>query len=241
MSRRTGEHGVTLIELVVAVGVFALFIVLIDAVFIGTNRSSRKAELAADVQQNARIAAERITREIREATPTEIAIGGTPPAVVFKSARLQQDPSARFCLYVRETTDPLYDARCFDNVGAPKPPYTTDPPYAAPCNTANGVPCMTYTPIWQRWIGYYIIDPDGDGVFDLRRVEGNLNTPGDALPAPGTLSGGNAVATHVESFNVVLTLDRVTVTLKARGTEVVQGSDLPAQEMLLPGQARTRN
>ena len=147
----------------------------------------------------------------------------------------------KFCLYVRDTTDPLYDARCFDNVSVPKPPYVTDPPYAAPCNTANGTPCMTYTPIWQRWIGYYVADPDGDGIYELRRVEGNLTTPGEALPSPSTLSGGNAVATHVESFDVAVTSDRVIVTLKAKGTEVVQGSNLPVQEMLLPGQVKMRN
>ncbi|HEU5300211.1 MAG TPA: hypothetical protein VFW08_12015 [bacterium] len=230
---RRGERGITLIELVVAVGVFAMFIVLIDAVFIGTNRSSRKAELAVDVQQNARIAAERIAREIRESGATEVAVGATSPSVVFRSARLQQD-SAKFCLYVRATTDPLYDSRCFSNVGVTAPPYSDPEPLP---------PRGTYTPIWQRWIGYYAIDPESDGTYELRRVEGNLASPSDALPSPDGLTGGNAVATHIEAFDVTLDVSgaRVTVTLKAKGREIVQGSDLPPQEMRLPGQVQTRN
>lgn len=229
-----GQRGVTLIELVVAVGVFAMFIVLIDAVFIGTHRSSRKAELAVDVQQNARIAAERIAREIRESGATEIVTGGPPTGVVFRSARLPQD-ATKFCLYVRVTTDPLYDARCFTNVSVAAPPYSDPEPI---------VPRGTYTPIWQRWIAYYTVDTDADGIYDeLRREEGNLSSPGDPLQSPTGLTGGNAVATHLEAFDVVLDVAgaRVTVTLKAKGTEIVQGSDLPPQEMRLPGQVQTRN
>jgi len=249
MRRHTGttsrrQQGVTIIELVVALGIFALFILLIDAVFFGANRSARKAELAADVQQNARIGAERLTRELRESNVVQVAYGGSAGsmAVVFKSARLNEDNSV-FCLYARSTTDPVwvYDTRCFTFTGGNiTPPDYGAPPYGAGCDATKLVPCGTYTIIWQRYVGYYVVDVGG-GVKELRRVVQQLDTPAAALPDPTTLSGGDVIATHVETFDVAISGTNVTVTLKARGVQVVQGTQLPVQEVLLPAQVLFRN
>jgi len=249
MRRHTGttsrrQQGVTIIELVVALGIFALFILLIDAVFFGANRSARKAELAADVQQNARIGAERLTRELRESNVVQVVYGGSAGsmAVVFKSARLNEDNSV-FCLYARSTTDPVwvYDTRCFTFTGGNiTPPDYGAPPYGAGCDATKLVPCGTYTIIWQRYVGYYVVDVGG-GVKELRRVVQQLDTPAAALPDPTTLSGGDVIATHVETFDVAISGTNVTVTLKARGVQVVQGTQLPVQEVLLPAQVLFRN
>jgi len=241
---RRSQQGVTIIELVVALGIFALFILLIDAVFFGANRSARKAELAADVQQNARIGAERLTRELRESNVVQVAYGGSAGsmAVVFKSARLHEDNSV-FCLYARSTSDPtwVYDTRCFTFTGGNiTPPDYGAPPYGAGCHATKLTPCGTYTIIWQRYIGYYVVDVGG-GVKELRRVVQQLDTPAAALPDPTTLSGGDVIATHIETFDVAISGTNVTVTLKARGVQVVQGTQLPVQEVLLPAQVLFRN
>lgn len=234
--RRGRQSGVTIIELLVAMAVFSLFILLVDAVFFGANRSSKKSELAAEVQQNARIAVERLTRELRESgfdSPAEIRVGGTAGhgAVVFKSARLASDNSV-FCLYVRSTSDPayMYNTSCF-LVGS-----LTGPPYATPPTAPLG----TYTPIWQRYIGYYVVDTP-DGLHELRRVAAALTAPDAPLPDPTSLSGGDVIANLVETFDVSLSGAEFTVTLKAKGTLVVQGTTVPSQEILLPGTVLIRN
>lgn len=240
-ARQAGQRGLTIIELVVAVGLFAAFILLIDAVFLAVNRSAQKAEMAADVQQNSRIVVERLTREIRESRVGEVLVGGAAGsmAVVFKSARMSGDNSV-FCIYVRTDTEPLYDSNCYYWAGAPMPPYATNPPYAFPCNSATGTPCGTYTPIWQQYIGYYTVDVGG-GVKELRRVAGDLIWPTQALPSPTILAGGDVIASHVESFDVSFVNGSFSVMLKARGVQYVQGSTVPAQEMRLPGNVLTRN
>jgi len=235
---RRGERGITVIELLVATAIFALFVIIVDAVFFTANRSSKKAELAAEVQQNSRIAMERLTREIRESgtdVGTEIRSDNTTPghsAVVFKSARLPAD-NAVFCTYVRSNTEPLYNNDCFTfpggNVAAP--PYTSPEPV---------LPRGTYTPIWQRYVGYYVVDTP-DGLHELRRVVAQLNTTDAALPNPLTLSGGDVIATMIESFDVTLSGGEFRITLKSKGTQVVQGVAIPGQEVLLPGTVLIRN
>lgn len=238
--RRSAQRGFTVLEMVVALGIFALFIVVVDLVFIGVHRNTRRVELATDVQQNARIALERLTREIRESGASQVAVGGPAGsmAVVFKSARLASDSSI-FCLYVRTRTDPLYRGGCFYWAGAPVPPYPADPPYAAPCSTPSGSPCGTYAPIWQRAIGYYIVNAAG-GVRELRRVVSGLTTPDAALPDPATLRGGEAVASFIETFDVSLSGTQFTIALGVRGSATVAGSVLPA-DMFLRGTVAVRN
>lgn len=228
------QRGVTLIELLVSLAVFALFMLMIDAVFSSARTSSRKTEVAADVQQNARVATERVTREIRETSVVEVVYDNTTPGhsqIVFKSARLNEDNN-KFCLYTRLTTGLGYDARCYTFTGG----NITPPPYTSP---EPIVPRGTYTPIWQRYVGYYVVDTP-DGMHELRRVVGDLSQPTTVLNL-GLLTGGDIIATMIESFDVDVSGGIVSVTLKAKGTEVVQGRAIPDQEILLPGQSMTRN
>lgn len=228
------QRGVTLIELLVSLAVFALFMLMIDAVFSSARTSSRKTEVAADVQQNARVATERVTREIRETSVVEVVYDNTTPGhsqIVFKSARLNEDNN-KFCLYTRLTTGLGYDARCYTFTGG----NITPPPYTSP---EPIVPRGTYTPIWQRYVGYYVVDTP-DGMHELRRVVGDLSQPTTVLNL-GLLTGGDIIATMIESFDVGVSGGIVSVTLKAKGTEVVQGRAIPDQEILLPGQSMTRN
>src|SRR5437867_6742209 len=234
------QHGVTLIELLVALAVFALFILMIDAVFSSARTNARKTEIAADVQQNARVAADRILRELHETNINLVLVNNTIPGasqVAFKSARLAEDPSI-FCLYTRINAGLGYDARCFAAPG----PIAAGPPYASPEPIA---PHGTYTPLWQRSISYCTAGPAG-GPYDLLRVVSDLSTPDAALAMPAC--SGDTVASMIESFDVSKAGSVVTVTLKAncklgpgRGCETVQGRDIPAQEVLLPGQSLTRN
>lgn len=236
---RHGERGITVIELLVATAVFALFVIIVDAVFFTANRSSKKAELAADVQQNARIAVERLTREIRESgstVPSLIRVNNAIPghsAIVFKSARLNAD-NAVFCLYVRTRTEPLFNVNCFDDFSTdvPEPPYTSPEPID---------PRGTYTPIWQRRIIYYVVDTP-DGLHTLHRRVDQLGSTGEALPDPATLmSGGDVIANMVESFDVTLTGGEFRIALKVKGSQLVQGVAVPDQEILLPGTVLIRN
>lgn len=238
VDRVQGERGITVIELLVATAVFALFIIIVDAVFFSANRSAKKTELAAEVQQNARIAVERLTREIRESgstTPSVIRVDNATPghsAIVFKSARLQAD-NAVFCLYVRTNTEPLFNENCFDDFSTdvPEPPYTSPEPI---------LPRGSYSPIWQRYVGYYVVDTP-DGLHELRRVSVQLSSTDAALPDPLALTGGDVIATMAESFDVTLVGGEFRVTLKAKGRQVVQGVAVPDQDFLLPGAVLVRN
>jgi prepilin-type N-terminal cleavage/methylation domain-containing protein len=239
------QGGVTLVEMLVALAVFALFILMIDAVFSSARTSSRKVEVAADVAQNARVAVDRITRELRETTPSWVVVDNSVPGrslLLFKSARLGRDQTV-FCLYTRTESEPLYNRYCYEDftgTDPPKPSQTTgDPPYPPPCDTPDGSPCMRYVPIWQRYVGYYVVDTP-DGLHELRRVTGQLTTPTQPLSLTW-LTGGDAIATMVETFDVTRSGGLLTVRLKVTGTEVVQGRALPPQEILLPGGSLTRN
>ncbi|HXF81841.1 MAG TPA: prepilin-type N-terminal cleavage/methylation domain-containing protein [bacterium] len=260
-----GQRGVTLIELLVAMAVFTLFLLMIDAVFSSTRTNSRKTELAADVQQNARVAVDRLTRELREGRsqidpalcPTlaqclvvDTTQGPGRHGIVFKSARLVGAP-ATFCVYVRTRSEPFWNQSCYESFpgtanDVPMPPSSgsyTGPPYplCAPNTDSTKLPpCGSYQPIWQRYIGYYV-EALPDGSLQLRRVTGQLNAPTEALSA-SLLSGGDVIATMVESFEVGLAANGVvSVALKARGSEVVQGQAIPDQEIRLPGGAKPRN
>lgn len=255
------QRGFTLIELIVSLAVFALFILMIDAVFSSARTNSRKTEIAADVQQNARVAVDRLTRELREARArtdpflcpvlvdcmlVDTSQGAGRHGILFKSARLVGTPTV-FCLYVRSSTETFYNAACFDSFSGtdvPKPaPTYSGPPYplCAPNIDSNKLaPCGTYAPIWQQYVGYYV-EVLADGSRQLRRVSGQLNSAGQALTA-SLLTGGDVVATMTESFDVdVSAAGVVSVALKAKGTETVQGRAIPDQEIQLPGMSLSRD
>ncbi len=244
------QRGVTLIELIVALAVFALFILMIDAVFSSARTNSRKTEIAADVQQNARVAVDRLTRELREAHAPDVLVdtsqGAGRHGVLFKSARLVGTPTF-FCLYVRSNTEPFYNATCFDSFPGggsdiPTPPYSGPPyPLCAPNTDTNKLnPCGGYSPIWQQYIGYYVEVLAG-GARQLRRVSGQLDSAG-ASPSAGLLTGGDVIATMVETFDVSVSASGVvSVALKAKGSEVVQGRAIPDQEIQLPGKSLSRD
>ncbi len=216
------ERGFSLVELLVVIFVFSLMVLLIDAVFATVNRSSRAVELAADIQQNGRVAVERLTREIRESSSPTVQTG----RVAFRSARLQSD-SRWFCVNAADSNDPYYNSNCF----------------------ASGQPLLgTYQPIWQAWIWYWrdTSSPTrpgcADGTGDLRReVQWRVGT--NPLPAtPASPTGGDVIATCVSNFEVTLPgSTTLKVVLDLAATAQVQGSNIPVQEMRVEGRTFIRN
>src|SRR5512144_327061 len=95
--------GMTLVDLLVASAVLALFLLITDRVFLSVYRMSRATQQAADMQQNARAAAVRIRREIRETRAAAVLCHPDPACVtpstqvVFPSAR-PSDAASVFCL-----------------------------------------------------------------------------------------------------------------------------------------------
>src|SRR5574337_1290153 len=245
-----GEHGVTIIELLVALAVFALFILMLDAVFSGARTNARKTEVAADVQQNVRSAVSRITRELRETDTAQIVTGTDPVTgqgqLVFKSARLVADNTV-FCLYTKVGVGLGFDARCWTAYGgtfpSAQPPvggYVGIPP--APCNTTD-IPCATYSSLWQQYIGYSVQGPAG-GPYTLYRVSGQLSPlPNQTLSTTVLCAGcGDVIATSIQSFgNISISGGLVSVSIQGLGNPVVQGKALPAQQIALPSQSMTRN
>jgi prepilin-type N-terminal cleavage/methylation domain-containing protein len=247
------QRGVSLIELLVALAVFALFVLIIDGVFRSARTNSSKTQIAADVQQNARVAVDRIIRELRETNKNQMLLGSGQ--IVFKSARCAASPatvctppgnpdSSIFCLYTKTNSGLGYDPRCFSSFtpSIPAPPYSGAPP--APCIISSpaqptDIPCTSYTPLWQRYVGYYLSGPDTNGLYALQRVYGALAQPNQTLSLL-VLTGGDTIATMIQSF-VVSGSNVISVTLQAQGTQVVQGQAIPAQQIQLPGQAMTRN
>lgn len=232
------QRGVSLVELLVALAVFAMFVLMIDAVFSSARTNARKTEVAADVQQNARVAVDRIVRELRETNVNQVLCDvvstctGSNNQIVFRSARLTADNSV-FCLYTRTAAGLGYDARCLTGSGSFSPTLPTPPSTASPCNTTT-IPCNTYTPTWQRSVGYYL---SGNS---LQRVYGPLTQPNAALPSL-PLTGGDTIATMIQSFSISLSGGAFSVTLQALGNPQVQGQAIPAQQIQLPGQAMSRN
>jgi len=245
-----GEHGFTIIELLVSLAVFALFILIIDAVFSGARTNAKKIEVAADVQQNVRSAVYRITRELRETNTSQI-VTGTDPSngqgqIVFKSARLVADNTV-FCLYTKVGAGLGFDARCWTSFGGTFS--SAQPPaggYAAgtlpsPCNTTD-VPCATYSPLWQQYVGY-----SAQGLaapYTLYRVSGQLTPlPNQALSTTLLCTGcGDVIASNIQSFgNISISGGIVSVSIQGLGKPIVQGTALPAQQIALPTQSMVRN
>jgi hypothetical protein len=219
---------VSLIELLAATAIFLLLFLMIDGVFITAHRGARTVESAAESGQNARIAIDRLTREIRETRATEVVTGGSPDAgaVVFKSARYS-DSVAAFCLDVAGSGDSLYDANC----------WTAPGPVASPGGT--------YLPVWQRYVGSYVTGPAG-GPYRLHRYTGNLSQSGEALPGDPSIPPGDAevavIATGLEIFDVEpLAGNRFTVRIAARSAEPAQGSPVPPQQIQLDATVLLQN
>ena len=245
-----GEQGVTIIELLVALAVFALFILMIDAVFSGARTNARKTEVAVDVQQNVRTAVYRITRELRETNTSQIVTGidaGTGQGqIVFKSARLAADNTV-FCLYSKVGSGLGFDARCWSSFGgtfsSAQPPvggYAGTPP--SPCNTTD-VPCATYTPLWQQYVGYYVQGQIGGGPpYTLYRVYGQLSPLPNQTLTTALLSAGDVIASSIQSFgSISISGGIVSLSIQGLGNPIVQGKALPAQQIALPSQSSTRN
>ncbi len=249
------QHGVTVIELLVALAVFALFILMMDAVFSGARTNARKTEVAADVQQNARSAVYRMTRELRE-TDLNLTCPNLNPClitgtdgngqgqIVFKSARLVADNTV-FCLYT-QNTGAGYNAGCFQAYSsmypAAVPPYSGTLP--APCNTTD-IPCGSYTSFWQQYIGYSLTGPAG-GPYTLYRVAVQLSPlPNQSLSLSmltSILTTGQAIASSIQSFGVsVSSSGIVSVSIQGQGIGTVQGKALPAQQIVLPSQSMMRD
>jgi Prokaryotic N-terminal methylation motif len=242
-----GERGVSIIELLVALAVFALFILMMDAVFSGARTNAKKTEVAADVQQNVRSTVYRITRELRE-TDTAQMVTGTDSngqgQIVFKSARLAADNTV-FCLYSKVGTGLGFDARCWTSFGgtfsSAQPPlagYSGTPP--SPCNTTD-IPCATYTPLWQQYVGYYVAGPPG-GPYTLYRVYGQLSPlPNQALSTT-LLTNGDLIASSIQSFgSISVSGGIVSWSIQGLGNPVVQGQALAPQQITLPSQSMLRN
>lgn len=211
-----GQRGMGLVEVMVVGVVIGLLLMTIDRVFTSVHVTSRKAQLAADVQQNVRSAVTRLARELRESRASMLACHPDPgcPAgsaqVAFPSAR-PSDAASVFCIDVAASD------------GA-------ESALLAACTTP--IPLTgTYTPVWQRYVGYH------------RNAEGELRRLVQAAPIPLPMApdSGQVVATSVVAFGIGRSDRIVRLVLSARGREQVQGGPLPAQEMTLEDVIDLRN
>lgn len=210
------ERGMTLVELLVSAAVIALFILMTDRVLVGVATVSRVTQRAADMQQNARVAASRMRREIRESHVSLVTCHPDPSCaapsaqVAFPSAR-PSDAATVFCLDVA-ANDPARRALEFS------------------CST--GLPLAgTYAPVWQRYVGYHV-SPDGE----LRRVV----QPGPiSLPmAPGS---GQVVASDAEGLTISRSSGRFRLRLSSASRDAGGGGSTAPQRMLLEDTVQLRN
>jgi Tfp pilus assembly protein PilE len=205
----------TLVDLLVAAAVLALLLLITDRVFLTVYRASRATQLAADLQQNARAAAVRFRREVRESRSSAIVCHPDPGCVVpstqvaFPSAR-PSDAASTFCLDVAATD--ASRARLESACSAPIP--------------LTG----TYAPVWQRFIGYHLSGSD------LRRV-----VQGGALSLPLPSSGGQIVASQVNAFTVVLVGNRVRLRIESFSAPAGGAGGSVSQEMRLEDTVQLRN
>lgn len=206
------DHGFSLIELLVVAFIFVLMALMIDVVFATVNRSSRTVGLAADVQQNGRIAVERLSREVVSSRAPEE--GGT--WIKFRSARPESNTRV-FCLDVTTTSDPLHNPACN---------------YPSPTGG-------TYTPVWQAWIVYWF---DGaTAAQDCAANTGVLKRIVQTQEPTPPFTGGDIIAACVESFDVSLSGNILTVSLDLAATGVAQGAEVPVQRLTVEGRVLIRN
>jgi len=207
--------GMTLVDLLVASAVLALFLLVTDRVFLSVYRASRATQQAADMQQNARAAAVRIRREIRESRAAAILCHpdpacATPSAqVAFPSAR-PSDAASVFCLDVA-ATDPLrtrLESAC-----------TTPIPLTG-----------TYAPVWQRTIAYHL------SAGALRRV-----VQAGAVSLPLSPSSGQIVASQVRAFTVEVAGARARLRIESFSPGPGGAGGTVPQEMQLEDTIQLRN
>ena len=206
------ERGFGLIELLVGMAVFALLFLMVDSVFITAHRGARKAELGADVQQNGRVAIERLTREIRETDRSNIRFASDGSWVAFRSARLPSDGRV-FCINVTDTSSPLYNAAC----GA----------------TGN-----TFAPVWQAWIVYTY----NAGTDELRREVQSPLTADPVAPGAGDVVAASVrtFSSRCSPGSAMLG-NTFCVSLEVEGREVVQGSEVAPEQITLTSRVEIRN
>lgn len=213
------QSGFSLIELLVVAAVLGMMVLMVDVFFITVNRSSKTVELAADVQQNARVAVERLSREAREAE-TEIADVTTPVPgmVVFPSARPVVPNDRNFCL---------------DAPGV-------NPPS---CSASSG---STYGPLRQAWIVYWFDNSGqpgqrcaaGTGILLRARVDATAGQPAPTSPP----ASGDTIATCVSSFTASKEgTDRLVVTLVLQTAGTVGGTVVPVQTVTVTSTTFMRN
>jgi type II secretory pathway pseudopilin PulG len=205
-----------LIELLVAAMVLALFLVVTDRVFTAIYRAWRITHRAVDLQQNARTAAARFRREIRESQAAGLtchpdpSCGAPSTQIAFPSAR-PSDAASVFCLDIAGD-DP--QRRALESAcSLPEPP--------------GG----TYAPVWQRFIGYHL-SPDGE----LRRVV----QPGPIV-LPLAPSSGQVIGTQVAAFTIARSGRRIRLRIVSRTDDPTGGAGLPPQEMLVEDTIELRN
>ena len=210
------EHGMSLVELVVVASILALFLLITDRVFISVNLASQTTSRATDLQQNARVAALRLRREIRESAPSAIICHPDPSCatpsteVVFSSAR-PSDAASVFCLDVAARDQ---NRRALESACSTPIPLTG-----------------TYRPVWQRFIGYHL-----DGTGGLRRI---VQSAPIALPMPAT--GGQILAAHVVGFSLSRDGSRFRFRIESLDREAGGFGGPPTQEMQLEDTVDLRN
>lgn len=70
------SKGLTLIELIVAMGIFSVIIVIVVGLFVATLKGYRKSAALQNVQENARFLLDFMTKEIRQSTITSVVGAG---------------------------------------------------------------------------------------------------------------------------------------------------------------------
>jgi len=181
--------GMTLVDLLVAAAVLALFLLITNRVFLGVYRASLLTRRAADMQQDARAAAARFRREIRESRAQAILCHPDPACaapstqVAFPSAR-PSDAASIFCLDVApaDSSRARLESAC-----------------------ATPIPLTgTYAPVWQRTIGYHL------SAGALRRV-----VQAEPISLPLSPSSGQIIASQINAFTVAVAGGRVRLRLES--------------------------
>lgn len=211
-----GERGMTLVELLTVAAVLALFILITDRVFISVNLASRTTQRAADMQQNARVAAARLRREVRESRG--FAITCHPDASCIRPSTQVAFPSAR--------PSEAASVFCLDVAANDAGRRTLESACPTPIPLTG-----TYTPVWQRHIGYHL------------RADGELRRVAQAVPItlPMPSGSGQTVATQIAGFTVSRTGRRFRFHLRSFSPDAGGGGGAPPQEMFLDDTVELRN